>query len=359
MRKRWMSGFLILIVAFAATGCSSGKDASADKGKLTGKDDPKKVLAEVDKFYEEEKLWGSEITTQSYYLDGSQEEQGTMTMVVDNEKGVSQTTTKLGEKIIFDSFTEKKGEEVYYYVQEEGKDWIRYKTEKEEEASEDGLIYSNDYYTDVKYTNEGEEKLDGVDTVKIKATAVQETGDGEPVTTREEVIAENNWSEEAVAAVEGFSEMLDAYVDAQNALTSSGNSTCEYLIWVDVNTHRPVKSQETSFMEHTDDSALDETEDAMWDASWEVSVIANNMAEGMSLEEAKEIVEIDRADIEADMAALKEEKAESEGESEDEKVQDKYVMTEKVLLGKDCPKLGELPEKYKEITQEQYMNGDY
>lgn len=358
MKKRVVSGLIIMSMILAATGCSGGKKTSVSSEKLTGEDDPKKILVEVEEFYNNEELWGSETTMQYYYLDGSQEEE-TMTVVVDNKKGLSHSTVRSKGEISYESFSEKKGEEVYYYSQQEGKEWVRYKTEKSEtenESSEEDLIFNSDFYNDIQYTNEGEEKLDGTDTVKIKVTASWGVENSEPVTTREEVIAQNEWTEEAIAATEGFSELLDRYVDALNASASAGSSTNEYLIWVDVNTHKPVKEQETIFMGNVDDSVLNEAEKAMWDASWEVSIITNNMAVGMSLEEAKEIAEINRAEIEADIAASGEDRYAAES---DMKIQDRIVDTRMFLLGEACPKLGELPAEYKEITQEQYYNGDY
>lgn len=85
------------------------------------------------------------------------------------------------------------------------------------------------------------------------------------------------------------------------------------------------------------------------DKSTEVSWIVENMNYGQSLEEAKATARENMEYMEAEYGT----------EAYTQKVLEKSIEKTKYFVGDACPAQDPIPTDYKEITEEQYMNGEY
>lgn len=352
MKNKMIRGIIFATVMVMLTGCS--------KAKLTENDDPVEILEEAAELLEKEEVRGSE-TERVYYYDDGTEETEIITSTIDTKKGVHQETTDYDMGFSFSTFNSKEDDGYYVYIQEdeEAMQWIRYKEEAEEgesayEEAEKGVDFSFDEeygYQNVAYSNEGIEELDDVEAVKIKITADvisedSETEEDQEV-TRESVLEENGWTEDEVALVDGFSEIIDAYVAECNEESGSSTITYEQNIWVDVATHQ-ILQIESSTMLGEDDSSSGQAFEEFNNAYWQMEMIHGDLEAGMTEEEAVE-------ELKEEIAAMED----SEDEWEDYPNQTKEVTTERFLYGDDCPDLEDLPEDYEEVTEDEYYEGMY
>lgn len=385
MRKR-MTGILLLLtlVLTVTAGCSGKKEKEAEsidtKTKLTERDDPKKILKDASNLYEKETLKGSTQENTNYYSNGT-EEYSKSEIVYDKEKQIIMQSTSEGGEVSYHSYNVKEDDGYYIYIKDSdmGDEWLRYKEEVEEgepteyESFEDGLDFDfseEDGYQNVQYSNEGVEDLDGTETVKVKVTAEMSYSDDmgeEGAVTRESVLEENGWTEDQVALADGFSEIIDNYVKACNKTPEGEGAKYIQEVWVDVSSHKAIQIKSELEMENADEVQEDEAIRTFDDSYWMMDEILQYLDEGLTEEEAaaalKESIEYMEEEGVSDEEGLDEfddlEETEESDVSEDDSVQTKVVSVEKILYGKDCPDIGELPEDYTETSQEGYYSGEY
>jgi len=346
--------FAAMAVAAAAAGCSGSTEESKTEGDtaetqenqedgvLTEEDDPEEIIKEMNELYVKEDMAGGDITSVNVLLDNSQEEYAGR-QVSNHKDNIYYSEQEQSSGTPSKSFLKMEEDGYYYYENREDDRWIRYKAGEETTKyleRDSGGIFSEEDLQNIQYSNEGKEELEGTETVKIKVTAGLSAGEDAKV-TRESTLADFGWSEESVAAVDGFSDLLDRYIAAQNEVRNTGY---EGAFWVDVKTHMPVQSQ-IKWMSNNMDPEL---EKEFYGKSWEVSWIQNDMELGNSLEQTKANIEEQRAQMEAQIAADMEAR-------DDSQMQKEYIVTTGYLYGEDCPQMPELPTEFEEMTEEQYF----
>lgn len=344
-KKRALRMILAAVIVMTAVGCSKGEE-DGTKGAWTAKDNPKKILEEASKLYNQETVRGYQSESISNYDDGTEEKIVT-TIAVDTEKKIASITDEEDAVVRYNTLED---DEDYVYVEENGK-WYRYKEETgkeqsaEYEAKEKGFVFldleGKDGYENVRYSNEGIEEVDGTETVKIKIEADLDFSFNEGEVTRESVLQEYGWTEEDVALVEGVSELLDAYVASQKETASVPE--CDY-VWVDVESHELVKIQYEMNYEGLNKS--NDEANAFFNVTWQVDEVRNNIEMGVSKEDALKVLEEDIKYME-------------EQGNQDYPTIDKGITVCHPLAGDACPEVKELPAEYKEISQDEYFNGTY
>lgn len=374
MKNRLEIAFLAVTLAVSIVGCA-GKPAS--EKKVTSEDDPEKIFVTAMENLKKETKKAAETKSVTSYEDGMEDEEH-YTCIFDEKKGVIERTAKdedEGEEI-YRCFNVKEKDGYGVYVNDEltGKEWKYYKEDLEADEESEYTYWLGEFdpfyteekgYSDIQYTNEGEDELNGEETVRIKASATmtQELGiESEEAVTRESVLKDNEWSEEEVGAVPGFSEILDAYVDASNKEEEPQTLECALTIWVRPSDNVVLKSRSAiNYKGAQDDTAQKGIEDFN-NEYWKVDMVHQNVESGMSLKDAKK-------ELEKELKAMEqaEETADSETsgeEFEDEGAQEsaavtKVVVTKKIMTGKGCPEMDALPKKYEEIKQEEYFEGGF
>ena len=338
------------------TGCS--------KKPLKESDDPKEILEKAAKVYAEQKLRASEIEKVYSYDDATEEAESTI-IIYDAEKGVRQETTEYEMGFNFTTFHVKEGNDYYVYIQEssDGEEWIRYKEDTSDGESmyeyyvqgSDFSFAEEDGYYNVEYLNEGKSTVENVETIKIKIKAdlgyEEEIEEGAEV-TRESVLEENGWTEEEVALVDGFSEIIDDYV-AANASIDESSIRYEQTVWVNAENYVIVKIESSTILDNTENSgeanlALEKFNNEYW----KMEMIHNDLQTGVSKEDAVKA-------LEEAITSLKEGSEEGEDYYEYYPSQTKETVTERFLSGDDIPELSELPDNYQETTEEDYYNSAY
>lgn len=366
MKRRKVSLILTIALILLCTAC--GKETEK-KEKLTGEDAPEKVIEAASKQYGSEKKRGTESVYTYTFMDGSSEtEKGTS--VFDVEKAMQQMVFEGDDNPIY-RYNVKEGDSYYTYeLNPETNAWVRYKQEAEEgmpttyEYQAEGKVFDFDEkygYINVDYSNEGKEDLNGVSAIKIKMTGEESTDEGETEEiTRESILKDYELTEEVIGYIDGLSEALDKYVEAMNASSNVQPSKCEAYLWVEADTHRPLRIQETITLGNVSSTQTAKDMEEFEDNSWKAYNVMADMEEGLSLEEALENVKNSEADMEAEIAAEKEMLAEeTEGASDDDMTQKEVVCVDDFVYGEDCAQIEELPEHYTEITQEEYFSGEY
>ncbi len=364
-RMKVLSVFAIALILLCA---ACGKEAEK-KEKLTGEDAPQKVIEAASRQYGSEKKRGTESVYTFTFMDGSSEtEKGSS--VFDAEKEMQQVVFE-GEDTAVRRYNVREGTSYYTYeLNPETNAWIRYKQEAEEgmpttyEYQAEGKVFDYDEkygYANVNYSNEGKDNLKGVSAIKIKMTGEESVDDGETEDiTRESILEEYELTEEVIGYIDGLSEALDRYVEAMNASSMTQPSKYEAYLWVEADTHRPLRIEETITSGDVSSTQTAKDMEEFENNSWKAYNVMADMEEGLSLEEALENVKNSEAEMEAEIAAEKEMLAEeTDGASDDDMTQKEVLCVEDFVYGKDCAQMEELPEHYTEITQEEYFNGEY
>lgn len=363
----FVAAFLAALSLFACK--SEGKTEP-----LTADDDPKEVLQAANEQYGKEKVRGSRGTYVYTYMDDSTEKE-TADVSFDLENGIEQLVYMSGEaeEEVGRTYNVKDGDTFYTYALDmETNAWIRYEQEPDDngettyEVQERGADYLYDEasgYKDVTYSNEGEEMLDGKKAIRIKVTGnMGETSEEEVETvTRESILKDYEITEEAVGYIEGMSEALDNYVNAMNASENEGTISFETCVWVEADTHRPLKNETVLDMGAVSGAVSLEDMSEFEDNLWKVYNLINDMEEGLSPSEALENIKKQEPEMEKEIQAEKELLAEEGYEDgENDTMEEKSAtFTEVKVYGDDCTKIEELPEYYTEITQEEYFNGEF
>ena len=375
MRKRL--GVIILLMAVTAVifGCSGN---TSSKKEVTKEDDPEMIFKEAVEKLEKETKKAIETESVTSY-DNEMEDEEVYTCIIDTKKNIVERISEdVSEEADYYYFNVKEKDGYGVYVNDrltDGK-WKHYKEELEggdESEYEYWLGEFNPAYTEekgysnIKFSNEGEDELSGVEAIKIKVTADEAYDTGERTDedmTRESVLDEYGWSEDEVGLVEGFSEVIDDYVTASNA--SVGETTVESVltVWISKEDHTLLKSRSATNIESAQDDGTKKALAAFNNEYWKVEMIRQNLEDGMSKEEAKKALEDDLKEMEnpqesaTDAEAAGEEFSEEEGMDEFAAVS-KIVVTKKIMAGKDCPEMNDLPKDFEKIGQAEYFEGGF
>ena len=355
MKNKWiLTALLVMTSAVLMAGC--GKKAATEST------DPQEILAEAEKVMADQKLRASEIEKIYSYDDGTEETENVL-VIFDADKGIREEKTEYEMGFSFTTYNVKENGKYYVYLQESGDEehWIRYEEELQGEDSSyeyyaKGVDFSfseEEGYCNVEYSNEGKETVENVDAIKILVKAdIGVAGEDEEaaVVTREVVLEENGWTEDEVALVEGFSEIIDNYV-AANASIDEGSIRYEQYIWVNAETYAVVKMESKTILDNSENAseanlAIEEFNNEYW----KMEMVHNDLQAGASEKEA--------------VAALEEAIKELEAGAEDDYYeyypsQTKETVIERFLTGNDIPEMDQLPTEYEEMTEEEYYNSVY
>lgn len=378
MKKRAGIFFLTMLTAMSMIGCSQKSSTNA---AVTADDDPEKVLTEAMGKLDKENLKAAKTQSVMTYSDGMEEEED-YTLILDAKKNIIERISKDPDEdeTLYDCFNvkEKDGYSVYVNDELSGGKWIRYMEELESDEESEYEYWLEDFcpryteengYSNIKYSNEGEDELNGEKTIRIKVTADMAYDSGEVSAeeiTRESVLDEYGWTEEEVALVDGFSEVLDDYVAA--TIESEGETTvkCALTVWVSAKDNIILKTRSATKIDSAQDDSVKDALNTFDEEYWKVDLIHESIAEGMTEKEAKELLEEDLESMEnpqEDDVVDAEESSDEAGEEFDEELGDDYaeitmvVVTKKIMTGENCPKMNELPKDYEEITQSEYFEG--
>lgn len=377
MKKRAGIIFLAVITAVSMMGCSS---KSSEKVAVTAQDDPQKVLEEAMKKLEKEEIKAAETKNVSTYSDGMEEEEY-YTCIIDTKKNIIEriSTDQDEDETLYDCFNVKENDGYSVYVKDElsGDEWVRYMEELEDDQQSEYEYWMDEFapdyseengYSNIKYSNEGEDELNGEKTIRIKVTADMAYDSGEVSAeeiTRESVLDEYGWTEEEVALVDGFSEILDDYIAATKESEGETTVKCALTVWVSAEENIILKTRSAIKLDSAQSEEVKEALNAFDEDYWKVDLIHANIADGMTKEEAKAFLEeeldsMDHPEEEdvVDAEASSDEAGEDILEEEEDYAEiTMVVVTKKIMTGENCPEMNALPEDYEEITQSEYFEG--
>lgn len=357
MKKRVLTWMLTAALSAALlTGCSGSgakseennaseeaaeqsENSNAEENGNAKEDEKKKEQEELEGWIREaaeklaqEKLWGIKSTMVDTDINGKQKDTTQSERTIDNERQIIKQQYHFSTNDQTDFWT-KEGDKEYQYTEvytEEGdKEFRKIICDKDEDQIYDKLkveplpFDSSDTREVLKCeaTNEGE---DG-DALKIKVTEQYKINPEKyfPTITRESVLKENGWTEEDVKRVEGASEAIGAYVAENDANIEKNKENvyeATFIYWLTKEGHELVKSECREQPLEIEYKAMNQF--------YHMSDKINGYETG-------------------------------EEETEEEVKTKESVTTKEYLTGDKCDPIEDFPEDVKEITREQYMNGEY
>ena len=372
-RKKIISLLLVTSLCNCLMACSPKETASDTTEKISSEEEL--LVAAFDNF-NSENLRGTNTVYTTTYEDGSEIIE-TETLYYDAEKGIIEKQY-LSEGNESHTFLAEEKDHIYCYEKDDSypDGWVRYLEQPDDtgETMFDYLLaeFTHSFdeesgYENVIIKNEGTENLNGIETVKIKVNAsfapIHEDDSETSLSdtkkiTRQDIIEEFGWSEESVNAVKGFSEILDNYVAFSNDTgiytDDRENDAEEFIFWIDTSKKMIVQLHSSFVLEAEDTAVTEKAEEEFWANCWKVDWIQTDLNDGIPLEQALEIYELEAGEAEAHMEYEQELSDESLDASDDLGATVVYVKT--FLTGKSCPSLSELPDKYTETTREDYNN---
>lgn len=372
MKKKVFFSMLLVMFIFGAVACGNKEDsASKDKTDSSAKE----ILDAANKKYAEYQLKGTECKYTYMYADGSSEEEtGATVFDVDNQ--ISYSKYEQNGENSGEYFSVKEGEKYYSYVYDAEKEvWIRYEQSPDEDGKTDFqhqldgelFLYGEEYgYKNIEYSNEGNETVEGVDTIKIKITMDDTSGsDDENLEsmTKEDVLSDYGLEEEYVNQIEGLAEALDEYVEAINQSAYGVTTHFENYVWVDAKDYTPIKYESNTKFNDYDESG-ENSEEQMYEFEencWKASMLEECMESGMSYDEAMEEIQENEKYMNQDASDEMEEEWEEDYEMDEdmESEQIGFQSIEIFRYGEDCIVPGSLPVDYKEIDENDYLYGNY
>lgn len=382
MKLRIISLLLVFCMAVSWTGCSQKSSGGGeDAGSTVEKEDPEALLKEAKKNFDKEELKSMESSVVTTYDDGM-EDQEDCTYIYDKKAQVIESISQDedGVETYLHSFNvkEKDGYKVYAIDSYNDGDWVVYEEELEKgEQSEYEYLqesFSLDIdekhgYSDIEYSNEGEDVINDVDAIKLKVSAKEEYGSDELESseiTRQSVMDEYGWTEEEIAVVDGFSDVLDKYVAASNQQGGDQKIQTVFTVWIGADNHQLLRVRSEQNMESGKDEGAEEMRQSFENERWKMEMVHGLVSEdGKSTEEAKKELEKEIQKMENPQDVEAEETAEDSGsdasgdgsgESGTEFYSSvlKVVTTKRFKTGERCPQMGTIPENAREVTQEEY-----
>lgn len=354
MKRRLLALLLVLGMSAALlSGCSGSSDekqeeknpteeATEQAEEVNEEEDAKEkekeeltgwVREAVDKLTQT-KLWGVNSKTTEVNVNGEEKETQKSEKTMDNEKQIimflyhfdtnDQTTfwTKEGDKVYQyeEMYSPDSSQKPHFLKISGGEDETAY---YESEAKGGGLPFESTILKETAgydITNEGE---DG-DSVKIKVVEQYKLNTEKFFSeiTRESVMKDYGWTEDDMKHVEGASEAIDAYV-AENEANIAKNKEhvyeATYYYWLTKEGHELVKSecrQQPTIAEYKAQDNLFEIDAKINDYTME------------------------------------------DNEKEDVEVKE-YIITTEYVTGDECTPIENFPKDAKEVTREQWVNGEY
>lgn len=374
MMKRLMSMLVVCTLCISMSACAK-KDAGNEESKEAY--DAKALVEEAVSNMEKEPLKSMTVKTVSTYDNGLEDtEECTYTYDQDKNMIESKTMDDFDEEIYLHSFYVKDNEDYTVYTNDayNGSGWVSYKEELEDDEESDFETILDDFlvsideengFSDAEYSYEGEDVLDDTDTlkVKVKAKEILDSGIEEVIQiTRQDVLEQYGWTEEEVNAVEGFSDILDAYVKASNDEGGETVMDTVFTMWIGEKDHQFIRIRKEQNLESAKQDDVKEAYKAFEENYWKMDMLHYNITEnGKTIEEAKKIVE-DSINGSTSGDASEDDIDE---DTDDETMLQQYeeltktVITKKYKFGEDCPVMGELPESYEEMTMDEYFDAGF
>lgn len=364
----FISILLGIILAFFITRESSSPSKEPKENSIEA--DAEAILEQALDQFKNQSIHGTKTVYQSYYSDGTNEEE-TELLVYDSTQNALRAFYEYANNETYDNILVPEDDLVYSYIKDSSvnDEWIRYPeiSVNDTETSYDYLLRELGFsvteengYSEIHLSKEGEEELSGTLCKKLKLTAkleaindVDEEEGFFTKITREDIIEENDWSEESVQAVDGFSELLDEYVRYLNEPTPAPEAMEEsYTIWIDSSTSDIIQIEGEVITNYSEDISSD-VEIEFWNRCWEVSWIQSDLDSGISLEDCLLNLEFDREFIEAQM---KEDMIEETAEEDEKELSlTRMTFTKQFLFGDSCPSIT-LPSDYTETSMEDYYS---
>lgn len=363
MKKRSKVLAVLLCAAMAFTaGCSGKAEGGADTETKEETSESDEYLSWIEAAWEQyqgEEMHGYTAEWTNVMEDGSTT-QSNISQTVDatNKQAVSRFTyTGQEEDVTY--YTEEDGKSYMYnwtYTGDESRQYYKVSLDGQEEAgsyadfaNENHPFESTDYRTisNVMVSKEGEEELDGVSVVKLKVEFESQIKAEEPI-SRESVMADWGWTEDDIALLDGFSDVLDAYVEESNARQERSakpvaNTATVYL--TNDEEHKLVRMEESQ--EYTEEEQQDSvTSPALsdfYDLNGKLDYLKSLISEGVDKDEAMGLVN----------------EAYDGMESEEESPTVSGSGWTNYLTGDACEPVGELPAAAAELTWDQWRNGEY
>ncbi len=363
---------LLCAAAVLTAGCggkADTKEGKADTGSGTEKEEQTsdsneylELIQEAVERHNAEGIHGNKEERTDKRADGSSETSiWISTMNIDKQQYMSKGIWPDGGEHV--AYYTKEGENEYFYHEtteyydgaEEGvkKYYKVLSTEQEYEKysyyldNEKRNPYESTEYYDVSNVNvtmEGEEELDGVKVQKFKVEYDAKWKAGEEK-TRESVLAENEWTEEDVALLDGMSGAIDAYIEESNAQTKKDMDKIDKVIqtiYLASENNKLVRMETGSDYEDIDMPASE----SYWDLKNKLDYLKELISEGFQEDEAMGMVNEAYGD------------AMAETMDSDSSAVVSYTSVITYVTGDACEPI-EIPADAKEITWEQYENGEY
>lgn len=366
---------IILNIICLSAGCAKKDDTS--EPSESNSSDQELLQTALDNFNAEKKRGTTTVYTTTYE-DGSTSSE-TEDIFYDSANNLIHTSYIVSEEDTQETFLVKEDEEVYCYEKDTSYEngWVRYLDLPDEDnnTSFDYTLAEFDYsfteengYKNVSISNEGNETLNGVNAVKLKVTATPDYLEDEDGDTyyankngsvkRQDILDEFGWSEECVNAVDGFSDIIDQYVDYLNESNThtetASDSAEEYTIWIAADTTCILQLQSEISLEDISADSSSDIETEFWNNSWKADWIQSDLDDGLTVEEAKEILELEGESVAEQIAAENEDDTDEVSESDSPALKTTYIIT--FLTGEYCPDTPALPSTYTETTYEDYYN---
>lgn len=356
MKKRMLTWMLILgLSAAMLPGCggSNGKteeksqeettenqSEDADAGESSNAEDAEKKEQEelegwlrdaVEKLAQE-KLWKIRSTIVDIDINDKEKDTTQTERIIDNERQIIKQLYHFSTNDQTDFWTQEGDKKYHYtevYTDEGDKEFRKVICDEDENQiyemlKVETLPFDSSETREVlecKATNEGEDD----DAVKIKVSEQYKIKSEEyfPKITRESLLQENGWTEDDVKRVEGASEVIDAYI-AENDANIEKNKENVYeatlIYWLTKEGHELIKSECREEPLKMEDEAMNQF--------YRMSDKINGY--------------------------------ETEDDETEEEVEIKeYVTSKEYVTGDKCAPIEDFPENVKEITREQYKNGEY
>lgn len=357
MKKRVLTWMLAASLSAALlTGCSGSgakseennaseetaeqsEDSNAEENGDAKEDEKKKEQEELEGWIREaveklaqEKLWGIKSTTVDIDINGKQKDTTQLERTIDNERQIIKELYHFSTNDQTDFWTREGDKEYQYtevYTEEGDKEFRKVICDKEETQMYERLKvellpFDSSLTREVlgcEVKNEGE---DG-DVIKIKVVEQYKLKPEQffREMTRESVLKENGWTEDDVKGVEGASEIIDAYVTENDANIEKNKENvyeATFFYWITKEGNELVKSE-------CREQALKIEYEAM-DRFYRLSDKINGYGTGRK-------------------------------DSEEEIKIKETVTSKEYVAGDKCAPIEDFPEDAKEITREQYINGEY
>lgn len=369
----------ILSISITSISCGKNNTNSADGDSIEITSEEALLQTAFDIFNSSDKRATTTVYTTTYE-DGTTRSETEEIIYHSSESIIEKRHTTQEE--IQTSLYVKDGTNLYCYEDDNSysEEWVKYVVTPDEngDTSFDYILAEFDYsfneaggYTDVIIKNEGNETLNNKDTVKLTVTAnfspSEEDTEPEPnnkksknSVTRKDLLKEFEWTEESVQAVDGFSEILDryiAYLNEEGVMNANvDDSNMQYTIWIDSESACITQLQTTFSAENATEENTSDIENEFWDNVWKVDWIQYDINDGLSVEEAKELLEIEMEYIEEQMEYEDSLAPDDEDISESGSRASEVTYTKTFLIDEDCPTMTKVPSLFFETTYEDYYS---